>query len=181
MRLRTINLIVLVHALLLAAMPARAQAPPPSEYQLKAAFLFNFAKFVEWPTQAFANDTAPFVIGILGDNPFAGDLVSTVAGKKINEHPITIQKLENAADTTKCHILFIGSSEKNRLPEIIEKLKGSAVLTVGDMERFIESGGIINFVQEASKIRFQINDGTAKAINLKISSKLLSLAVAAPR
>ena len=181
MRVRKITFLVLSLGLLLAAAFGHAQAPPPSEYQLKAAFLFNFAKFIDWPPGAFADDKSPFTIGILGDNPFGSDLEQTVAGKKINDHPITIQTFRAAAEATNCHILFISTSEKKRLPEIIQSLRGTTVLTVGETEQFIETGGMVNFVQEASKIRFQINDGAAKAARLKISSKLLSLAVRSPR
>jgi len=163
----------------MGAAQGSAQAPPPTEYQIKAAFLYNFAKFVDWPAQAFENQKSEFIIGILGDNPFGEDLARIVAGKNVNERTISIQKFTDSEDILKCHILFISTSEKNRLPEIIEKLKGRAVLTVSEMERFNESGGIINFVREASKIRFQINDPAAKAIQLKISSKLMSLAVSA--
>jgi hypothetical protein len=181
MRVREITFFVLSLGLLLAAAPGHAQAPPPSEYQLKAAFLFNFAKFIDWPPEAFADDKSPLIIGILGDNPFGNDLEPTVAGKKINDHPITIRMFRAAAEATNCHILFISNSEKKRLPEIIQSLRGTSILSVGETERFIETGGMVNFVQEASKIRFQINDDAAKAARLKISSKLLSLAVRSPR
>ena len=167
--------------LLLAAALSRAQAPPPSAYQLKAAFLYNFAKFIDWPPEAFAENKSPFIIGVLGDNPFGNVLDQTVAGKLINDRPITIQPFRAGDAVTNCHILFISSSEKKRLPEIIQTLRTTAVLTVGETERFIETGGMVNFVQEASKIRFQINDDAAKAARLKISSKLLSLAVRSPR
>ena len=177
MRVRIITILVFGFALLLADSPGRAQAPQPSEYQLKAAFLFNFAKYIDWPAESFANEKAPFLIGILGDNPFGATLEQTVAGKKVNEHPITIQPLRAMAEGTNCHIVFISSSETKRLPEIIKGLRGPAVLTVSETEKFIEAGGIINFVQEANKIRFQINDEAAKAAKLKISSKLLNLAV----
>ncbi len=181
MRLRTNTLVVLALPLLLAVGLGHAQTPPPSEYQLKAAFLYNFAKFIEWPQNAFAENKSPFIIGILGDNPFGTHLESTVAGKKINEHPITIQTFREVAAVTNCHILFVSSSEKERLPEIIEKLRGTTVLTVGQTERFIETGGMVNFVQEGTKLRFQINDDAAKVAKLKISSKLLGLAVGASR
>ena len=167
-------------ALLLPA-DAGAQASQPSEYQVKAAFLFNFAKFVEWPPETFAGETSPLVIGILGDNPFGTDLERTVAGKLINNRPITIRSFPTAAEAANCHILFISSSEKKRLPDIIQSLHGTAVLTVGETDQFIASGGMVNFVQEASKIRFQINDDAAKAARLKISSKLLTLAVRSSR
>ena len=181
MRVRTNTLVGLVLGLLLTAAPGHAQTPPPSEYQLKAAFLYNFAKFIEWPLNAFAEDKSPFIIGILGENPFGNNLEPTVSGKKINEHPITIQPFREVTDATNCHILFICTSEKKRLPEIIEKLRGTTVLTVGETERFIETGGMVNFVQEGAKLRFQINDDAAKVAKLKISSKLLGLAVRASR
>jgi len=173
--------LLLVLGPLFTAAPGRAQAPPPSEYQLKAAFLFNFAKYIDWPPEAFADDKSPFTIGILGANPFGSALEQTVAGKKINDHPIMIQPLSAAIEATNCHIVFISTSEKKRLAEIVQDLRGSAVLTVGETERFIEAGGIINFVPEANKIRFQINSEGAKAARLKISSKLLSLAVSPAR
>ena len=180
MSVRQITFLVLALGLLSAA-PGRAQAPAPSEYQLKAAFLYNFAKFIDWPPEAFADGKSPFIIGILGDNPFGNDLEPMVAGKKINEHPIAVQTNFAAAEATNCHILFISSSEKKRLPEIIQSLRGTTVLTVGETERFIETGGIINFVPEAGKIRFQINGDAARAARLKVSSKLLNLAVRPPR
>ena len=181
MLVRKIYFFVLCLGLLLAAAPGRAQVPPPSEYQLKAAFLYNFAKFIDWPPEAFAADQSPFIIGILGDNPFGTDLERTVAGKLINNRPITIRSFPTAAEAANCHILFISSSEKKLLPEIIQSLHGTAVLTVGETDQFIASGGMVNFMQEASKIRFQINDDAAKAARLKISSKLMSLAVRSTR
>lgn len=176
MRLRTIKFFGVVFGLLLGASWSHAQAPSPSEYQLKAAFLYNFAKFVEWPQQSFADDKSEFVIGILGDNPFGEDLANSVKGKKINEHPIRVQKFETA-DDIKCHILFISSSEKKNFPNIFTKIKGGSILTVGEAEQFIQAGGIINFIHKDNKIRFQINDEAAKSIQLKISSKLLTLAI----
>jgi hypothetical protein len=167
--------------LLLVAGFGHAQTPRPSEYQLKAAFLYNFAEFIDWPAEAFADGKAPFVFGILGDNLFGNDLEQTVAGKKINDRPISVQVFHTAAEATHCQILFISNSEKKRFSEIIQSLHGNAVLTVSDTDQFIESGGMVNFVQEASKIRFQINNEAAKAAQLKISSKLLSLAVTSPR
>jgi hypothetical protein len=167
--------------LLLVAGSGHAQTPRPSEYQLKAAFLYNFAEFIDWPAEAFADGNAPFVFGILGDNPFGNELEQTVAGKKINDRPISVQVFHSAAEAARCQILFISNSEKRHFSEIIQSLHGNAVLTVSDTDLFIESGGMVNFVQAASKIRFQINDAAAKAARLKISSKLLSLAVASSR
>jgi hypothetical protein len=158
-----------------------AQTPPPSEYQLKAAFIYNFAKFIDWPPEAFADEKSPFIIGILGDDPFGKSLEDAVNGRTINTHPIAIQTFRDAAAATGCHMLFISSSAKEKLPAIIEKLQGTTVLTVGENDQFIAAGGMINFVEDAKKIRFQINDTAAKAARLKMSSKLLSLALPSNR
>jgi hypothetical protein len=153
-----------------------AQEPQPSESQLKAAFLFNFAKFVEWPPAAFAEATSPMVIGILGENPFGDDLERTIRGKTINNRPLVVREFRSPGEATNCHILFISASEKKRLAEIFDGLHGKSVLTVSETDGFTEAGGMINFVAEGNKIRFQINDAAAKGAGLKISSKLLSLA-----
>ena len=175
MRFRATLIAGLSLALLLPA-DASAQASQPSEYQIKAAFLFNFAKFVEWPPESFAGETSPLVIGILGDSPFGGDLERTIQNKTINNRSIVIKQLHSLAEATNCQVLFISTSEKKRLAEIFDGLRGTSVLTVGEMDRFTEAGGMINFVAEGNKIRFQINDAAAKDAGLKISSKLLSLA-----
>jgi hypothetical protein len=167
----------LIWLLLLVGGDGRAQESQPTEYQIKAAFLFNFAKFVEWPTAAFVGVTSPIVIGILGENPFRDDLARTIRNKTIDEHPLEIKELRSPTEATNCHILFISTSEKKRLPEILKGLKGTSVLTVGEMDRFTESGGMINFVLKGKKIRFQINNDEATRAGLKISSKLMSLAL----
>lgn len=177
MLIRATAILVLGGLLISGAGRAHAQESQPSEYQLKAAFLYNFAKFVEWPAAALPQNDSPFVIGILGENPFNDDLKKTVAGKKILDHPITVVPLPSVAAATNCHILFISTSEKDRLPEIFQALSQTSVLTVGEMERFTQAGGIINFTREGNKIRFEISDDAAKRAGLKISSKLLSLAV----
>ena len=164
-------------SLLLTFVNSRAQDAQPSEYQLKAAFLFNFAKFIEWPAEAFVEATSPFVIGTLGGNPFGSDLERTIRDKKINNRAIIFKEFRSLAEATNCHILFICASEKQRLPEILAGLRRTSVLTVGETEGFTASGGMVNFVQENNKIRFRINDQAAKAANLKVSSKLLSLAL----
>src|SRR5437868_6513733 len=130
MRSRAISLLCLVLMLLPPARPCgRAQQFRPTEYQSKAAFLFNFAKFVEWPPQAFASGKSPLVIGILGENPFHDDLARTVRDKTIDGHPLVIRELGSTIEATNCHILFISTSEKKRLPEILNTIKGASVLT----------------------------------------------------
>jgi hypothetical protein len=163
--------------LLLVGAAGRAQESQPTEYQIKAAFLFNFAKFVQWPPAAFPQKTSPIVIGILGESPFHDDLARTIRDKSIDDRPLVIKELRSPAQATQCHILFISTSEKKRLPEILESLKGANVLTVGEMDHFTENGGMINFVLLGKKIHFQINREEATKAGLKISSKLLSLAM----
>jgi len=167
--------------LLLAGGDGRAQESQtqPTEYQIKAAFIFNFARFVEWPPQAFNGSKAPFVIGILGENPFHDDLEQTVRDKTIDDHPMVVKEFRSPTDATNCHILFISTSEKPRLAQILKGLRGASVLTVGEMDRFAESGGMINFIVQGTKIRFKINNEVATSAGLKISSKLLNLALRA--
>jgi hypothetical protein len=173
------SLMLLLSAMLTASI--RAQDGQPTEYQLKAAFIFNFAKFVEWPSGALPNASAPVIIGILGDDPFGNDLEQTIKNKAINEHPLRLEKIHSAAEATNCHVLFISSSEKSRLPDILKGLRGTSVLTVSETDGFTEAGGMINFVKEGKKVRFQINDPAARQSNLKVSSKLLNLAVPSNR
>jgi hypothetical protein len=169
----------LTAALLLIGSGSRAQNSATSEARLKAAFLFNFAKFVEWPAESFAERTSPFIIGVLDNSEFAGELEKTVLAKKIDEHPINVRLFRTAADIGDCHILFV-TAENKRPSEVIRRLEGKPILTVGESERFLEAGGMITFLSENQKIRFQINHEVAKAARLSVSSKLLSLAVRAP-
>ena len=161
---------------LLGTLSTTVRAQSSSEYQVKAAFLYNFAKFVDWPGDAFGNSNAPLVVGVIGDDPFGGALDQAINGKTINGRPLVVRRLRLGQDLRSCHILFISSSERQRLPQIIQSLRGASVLTVGDMGQFNQQGGIINFILEANKVRFEINSRAADQARLKISSKLLSLA-----
>jgi hypothetical protein len=177
MRFRTVQVLGICLSLLLMFGRGWAQEARPTEYQLKAAFLFNFAKFVEWPPEAFTGSNSPMVICVLGPSPFGSDLAQTIQGKSVNGRPLNVQEVRSASEARKCHILFISAPEQKKLPEIFESLRGSSVLTVSETERFTEAGGMINFVSQDNKIRFQINDKAARSAGLKISSKLLSLAL----
>jgi ribosome-associated protein YbcJ (S4-like RNA binding protein) len=163
--------------LLLACASVHAQNSQPTEYQIKAAFLFNFAKFVEWPPKAFGGESTPFVIGILGDNPFHDDLTRIIGNKTVDQHPLVVREYRSLDGVTNCHMLFISNSEKERLPEILALLKGSNVVSVGEMDQFTESGGMIKFALKENKIRFLINNEAAHRAGLKVSSKLLALAL----
>ena len=161
----------------LGALAAHAQQPPPqpSEYEVKAAFLYNFAKFVEWPSQAFSDAGSPFTIGVVGDNPFGDDLERTLRDKALNGHPIAAKQVKAPSELRTCHILFISPSEKKRLPDILKLIRDAGVLTVSEMEDFLPAGGMINFLMVDNKVRFEINDEPAKRAGLRLSSKLLHL------
>jgi hypothetical protein len=153
-----------------------AQDSVSREYQIKAAYLYNFAKFVEWPAQSFTNSDAPLVIGIFGQNPFGDELMVIAKDHKINGRNIVIKQVNTVADACGVHMLFFGATEDNHILETLGSLEKKCLLTVGESEKFRASGGIINFVIEDNKVRFEINAATAEHHELKISAQLLKLA-----
>jgi hypothetical protein len=155
---------------------ARAQEAGPSESQVKAAFLYNFAKFVKWPEASFPATNTPITIGILGDNPFGTDLEIAVRNRTISGHPVVIKQV-SMADLKQCHVVFISRTPKGNLADTLAAFKGATVLTVSDLDQFTEMGGMIHFVMDGNRVRFEINDAAARAAGLSISSKLLNLAV----
>jgi hypothetical protein len=151
-----------------------ARAASTNEYQIKAAFLFNFAKFVVWPARAFADANTPLVIGVLGQDPFGSYLDQTVQGERVDNRQLVIQRYHSTAEIKNCHVLFISRSEAGRLSQIVSSLKSRNLLIVTDADGG-EGGVIIRFVTEGNRIRFKIDAQAAKAANLTISSKLLRL------
>lgn len=137
--------------------------------------MYNFAKFVNWPAEAFPNNSAPLILCILGEDSFGGALQS-IKGKTVKGRNLVIQRLARAEDVEQCHILFISASEEKRLSQILNAIKGKTILTVSDMDSFARRGGSINLVTEKSKIRLEINTNTTDLVGLKISSRLLKLA-----
>ena len=160
-----------------AARAIRAQQGP-TESQVKAAYLFNFLKFIDWPDDAPKELQTPWVLGVVGDTPVGNDLRQLVSGKSIRGHELEVKTFSPSADLRGCNVLFIGASEKRRLPSILSSLHGSSVLTVADMDHFVESGGMIQFVIQDSRVRVAIDVGATSRAGLKVSSKLLSLALA---
>jgi hypothetical protein len=152
-----------------------APAPPagPTEYQIKAVFIFNFARFVEWPATAFADPRAPFVIGVLGEDPFGGALDEAAGGEKINGRDLVLRRFRRVEEIADCHILFISRSESKRFGEILAALGDRSVLTVSDADEFATRGGMIRFVTERKRVRLRINPAAARAAHLELSSKLL--------
>lgn len=159
-------------ALALAVGPVTAAAPP-TEYQVKAVFLFNFTQFVHWPESAFASPTSPLVIAVLGDDPFGAALDEVVAGETVNGRPLVVRRYRTVEEIEDCHILFISQPTRSLLPMLLQRLRERSVLTVSDSREFARAGGVIEFVTVASKIRLQINLKAADVANLTISSKLL--------
>ena len=159
---------------LLFAVPGVAPAQTAQEYDVKAAFLYNFAKFVDWPAAAFP-DPNNLKICVLGDDPFGGSL-QTVAGEQVGNHKLQVARMDSTSKLAGCQILFISRSERERIPQILAAVKGSPVLTVGDTQKFADDGVIINFILEGSKVRFEINTESAERAGIRISSKLLQLA-----
>jgi hypothetical protein len=147
------------------------------EYQLKAAFLFNFAKFIQWPETAFGSSNAPLVIGVLGDDPFGPLLRDTVEGKSVNGRKLQIKYFKRDEAPTGCHILFISRSEKENVGPILANLDKKNTLTVADFEGFARRGGMINLLVFGKSVRFEINVEAAARADLKVSSKLGALGI----
>jgi hypothetical protein len=157
---------------------AGARAEPPTEHQVKAAFLYNFAKFVEWPREAFADSAAPIVIGVLGPDPFGDELDRALAAKLVDRHPLQVRRCATNGEAAGCHVLFVGVTAAEPLRRILQSLADSPVLTVGESADFVRLGGIVRFVVIESKVRFEIHNGAAQRARLRLSSKLLRLALA---
>lgn len=149
-------------------------AAPTREYDLKAVFLFNFVTFVDWPPGALP-EKGPFTIGILGEDPFGRTLDEVIAGEKARGMALQARRCQTVEEARQCQILFISSSEAERLPSILQALRGRPVLTVADMPRFIESGGMITFFTDA-RVQLHINPAAAQRAGLTVSSKLLRVA-----
>jgi hypothetical protein len=163
----------LMAAMLSLTMSAPASAATPTEYQVKAVFLFNFSQFVDWPPAAFAGPRAPITICVLGHDPFGAALDDIVQGEIVNGRPLAVQRYRGVEEAGSCHILFIDRSEQGRLAEILARLAGRSVLTVSDMDNFARRGGMIRFMTVGNKIRLRVNVEVAQAAGLAISSKLL--------
>lgn len=147
-----------------------------SEYQVKAAFLFNFTKFVEWPDGSFEDPQAPIVVGIIGDDPFGDDLGRIIAGQKVQGRSLVIRRERWGDDLRRCHVLFVSASEHEHSSRILGSVQSASVLTVSDMEGFAKAGGMIEFVTEENRVRFIVNLDSANQSKLRVSAKLLALA-----
>jgi len=174
--LRWLPALVLVGLFAGTAPAVLAQAEVLEEYQVKAAFLYQFTKFIEWPAEAFPDANAPFSICVAGADPFGSTLNQLFQQKTVGQRRLELRRSARGEDLQGCQILFISASERKRFPAILEKVKAAPVVTVSEDDRFIQSGGVINFILSDERVRFDINLNVAEGKGLKFSSRLLSVA-----
>jgi len=167
--LKAARLWVVIAGLLASAGVAAA----PSEYQVKAVFLFNFSRFVEWPASAFAGPDAPFVVGVFGHDPFGADLDEVVKGETVNGRPLVVRRVNSTADAAACQILFISQTEDQRLGAVLSALDRHSTLTVSDLPGAAQRGVMIRLVTEGGRVRMRVDLESARAAALVISSNLL--------
>ena len=179
-RLRTacfgIPLCIIAVLALAGATSTLPQDTPSVEYQLKAAFLFNFAKFVAWPTDAFPSDKAPISLCVFRHDPFGGALDEVIREKAINNRELLARRIKDLPELKACQLVFVSETEERQLPEILSSLKGASALVVGESADFAERGGAIQFFLENNKLRFAVNVDAIQRARLQASSKLLALA-----
>jgi len=164
-------------AVILVMHPASGVAQEqPTEYQVKAAFLFNFVKFIEWPEESFRENGGRIRLCVLGTDPFGPELQRVVGGKSVNGHALELVHVDQAGRSSHCHVLFVGSTQGGVLRKTMAELHGEPVLTVGESPEFIRQGGAIRLLLLDSHVRFEINLEAAEQARLKVSSRLLALA-----
>ena len=157
-----------------------AQGPKPTDYDVKAAYLYNFGRFVEWP-DSVATKSDSFNVCVLGQDPFGPALDATLAGETIGGKNVTARRISSPQEAVNCRILFMSSEEGSRLSKIMEALDKGSVLTVSDMPQFSQRGGMIQFVLEGKKVRFEVNLTAVQRAGLTLSSELLKVATTVRR
>lgn len=162
--------------MVMAPSGAGSQAQALREYEVKAAFLFNFGQFVTWGPEAFRAPTSPFVIGVLGEDPFGATLDAVVRDARIQGRPVVVQRYRSVDDIEDCQILFVSESETDRLDAILAALRGRGTLTVGEVAGFAERAGMIRLAVVDNRLRLEINQEAVTTEGLEVSSKLLQLA-----
>jgi hypothetical protein len=167
--------LMLVFLALPVVCPMRATGQSDvEEYRLKAAFLFHFSQFVDWPSNSSTDGT--LIVCVAGEDPFQGDLERTVQGKAVHGKSIQVQHIRQAHESKRCQLLFVGSNESGSVQELLAAVRDMPVLTVGESEDFLRQGGIIRFCMEDRKVRFEVNEDASRRAHLSVSSRLLLLA-----
>lgn len=161
---------------LAALLPLAVPAQTASEREVKAAMLYSFTKFAEWPASSLADPKAPVSICVLGRDPFGSALDQVVADRTVAGRPLQVQRAQKPAELKACQVLFISSSERKKLEEVLQATPPTGVLTVSDMDQFTRAGGMVGFVMEDNKVRFEVNRQAAERAKLRISARLLKLA-----
>jgi hypothetical protein len=163
------------------SLAAQAASEPPlaaehSEREIESAMLYNFTKFVEWPGSALGGDSVPVVVGVWGDDGLVPVLAAALRNKTIYGHPVVVRRLDSSADPRSCAVLFVGASDRKEIARIVQAVRRSPVLTIGEIVQFSRLGGVIAFFRDGNRIRFEINLDAADRAGLQVSSKLLRLA-----
>ncbi len=157
--------------------PAPAQDAPPTESQVKAAFLVNFPKYVTWPAEVFAQSNSPITIAVLGDDAVASVVAEMIKDKAVDGHPLVLKRAAGPEEIgADCLIVFVAAASRESAPAVLRKLRKTSVLTVGESDGFFDHGGIINLTHRGKKIRLEVSLTAARVARLKISSQLLSVA-----
>ena len=164
-------------AVILSALATEgANVPQSSEYAVKSVFLYNFCRFIEWPSTAFSSPNDPLVIGVIGQDPFGSLLAEAVQGETYHGRPIRIEHYRSARDIRRCQILFVSNAEVAHMTEILSALADSSTVTVGETDTFLDKGGMIALTSERSRVRLRINSAMLRGANISVSSKLLRVA-----
>jgi hypothetical protein len=166
---------------LLSGAALKAQVSKPSEYQVKAAYLSNFGRFVEWPSRARAARDEPFYVCVVGQDPFGNSIDAALAGETIDRARLVAKRIERLPEAVDCRIVFISSSEDSQLKAVLAAVEKASILTISDMPEFAKRGGMIQFVLDGNRVRFQVNLEAVRRVGLNLSSDLLKLALAVRR
>jgi hypothetical protein len=169
------SLKVIACLLALIMLPGQAAFAGTREYEIKAAYLYNFLNYIEWPNGSLPPEGGTITIGVVGENPF-GEALDPLKGKQVKGRTLAVKEVSSAADLKGCQIVFISPSEKDRYPQLLDSLKDSRTVTVSEIDGFAQRGGMINFIYERNRVRFEINQDAARSKGLTISSELLKLA-----
>ena len=175
-RSRWVTCVFTLLALLVGSQSTFAQGTPLPEKQVKAAFLVNFPKYVEWPADTFPDTNSPIILATLGETDLGAEIQKMVQGRTVSGRPLVFKVITEITPAADCHILFIPDSARRSLPAVLEKLKSTSVLTVGENDDFLAKGGVINLARRDQNVRLAVNLVAARQARLKISSKLLSAA-----
>lgn len=167
---------IFLFAVLGGAIPAARVPEPTREYVVKAAFIYNFIQFAEWPADSFSDASSPFVIGVIGSDPFDHALEAAIEGKSVGGHPMVVKQLNSVQEIDQCRLLFVPAAQDDQLANIFNRVAEQPILTVGESDNFPWAGGVIRFYMDENKVHFEISPEAASKARIRLSSKLMKLA-----